>query len=143
MCFERTKKKVEPFRFGFKVMRKKGNAYYSAYAETGEMSGGFFGTFYRIPKRKWVDEMPWRSEDLLLKQNPRDTNEYGNGKANVGWHVLTNLNQAMEFRRIHVGSSGIIVRVECYGLEPPYGLGFVYDKPAGRFQFMRILEEIK
>ncbi len=107
------------------------------------MSGGFEGTSHRIPKQQWVDEMPWRPESLLLEQEPQQTARYGEGGADVGWHVLTEIGQATEFIRVHVGSSGVIVRVECYGLKSPYGLGIAFGKPAGRFQFMKILEEIK
>lgn len=121
MCFERTKKKIEPFFIGYKVMRKENGRYSSSifrYLEQG------------YPKRKWLDEMPYREKHRLLKDYSR---------VNVGWHIFSTLRQARGWK----GSWEVIVRVECYGLAKPYGLGLAYGKPAGRFQFMRIIEEVK
>jgi hypothetical protein len=84
----------------------------------------------------WLDERPFREyvEDVDLLFDDRGF---------VGWHIFSTPQQAIDFK-IRFGAYGKCptVRVECYGLDDPYGLGLAFGKPAGRFQFMKILEEV-
>lgn len=134
MCFERTEKRVEPFHIGYKAVRKCSDGKYYPVYSVGVMNGGHTALSVGLPLRQWLDEMPWRDKRLLLKQRP---------KVFVGWHVMSTLEQANAFAECHASVNGVVLRVECYGLNKPYGLGHVDNKPAGRFQFMKILEEIK
>lgn len=119
MCFERTKKKVKPFNVGYRLVFRHDNQYHGCCSLHSTA----------VSMNEWVDEMPFRFIDLLLDMETT---------ANVGWHVFSSIKQAKE----SVFTYDAIVRVECYGLEPPYGLGVIDGKPAGRFQFMKILEEV-
>lgn len=136
MCFDRTDKRVKPFHVGYRVMKKEGNRYYSAFS-TGTMSSGWQGTHNPLPRKKWLDEMAWRPESLLLRQKTNIP---------VGWHVFSTIEAGEAFLRDFVflqQKNTVILRVKCYGLRKPYGMGLAYGQPAGRFQFMKILEEVK
>lgn len=125
MCIEPTSKRVKPFNRGYKIVRKNKKGDYIS-----EMKW-FSPSEEPRPTGKWLDEMPYRPDDDLLNDSA-----FG-----MGWHIFSTIKQA---RRWILGSadSAVIVRVECYGLESPYGLGLTYGKPAGCFQFMKILEEV-
>lgn len=128
MCFEETNKKIKPFNRGYKVMRKIKKGGY-----IGDMIWFSPSTKPR-PARVWLDEMPYRPDCFLLEN-------YAEG---MGWHIFSTIEQARKWIKGETDPNVIIARVECYGHEYPYGLGVaVNGQPAGRFQFMKILEEIK
>lgn len=135
MCFERTDEKVKPFHIGYKVMKKGQHGYKSC---LWDQAWAHWAT-PNIKLGQWIDERPYREydagNDLLFDDK----------FCFPGWHIFSTIAQPKSFMREFENSTGgsFIVRVECYGLAKPYGLGVAYGEPAGRFQFMKILEEVK
>lgn len=144
MCLERMKEKVEPFHIGYRVMVKTySNHYCSMYYWAGNEEKG---NYPLIKKGDWVDERPYRPITCLLATGTKDFLFMDSCSAsrifNPGWHVIKSLEATIKYQREEC-LGHVIVRVECYGLDEPYGLGLAHGEDAGCFQFMKILEEVK
>lgn len=126
MCFEKTDKKIRPFNKGYKLVKKNEKGDYIS-----DMAW-FSPSKEPRPPNEWLDEMPYRPDFYFLNDD----------NLAVGWHIFSAIKQARQWLG-NERDGAVIVRVECYGLDEPYGLGIALGKPAGRFQFMKILEEVK